>query len=235
MPIDRFNIVKGIFVGTGRDYETEFHAHIPIEVVFSLSGQFDIGTYNRRYPGIQAAIVGSNVPHKFSCLESTCQLSFFDPTTDIGERIVKRYGLKHRDLVVFDAFGAERLKEEYSLSALYHEAYLPHPLSGRIDVRIRRCLNDIEMVSIHTPITVAGLAEKSFLSESRLAHLFREQLGISVHQYILWKRIETALMKWQEGYSFTECAYFAGFSDSSHFNRVVRKTFGIPPSFGRKE
>lgn len=230
-----FDIERGIFVYTGKDYQTECHAHFFIEAVFSLSGSLSVGTINRQYSTVQAAIIGSNVPHTFSCLDSECQLFFFDPTTDIGERIARRHDLKRRGMVVFDAFGAERIKKEYALYALDHDARHLHRFSKDIDERIQKCLNNIQVVDTEEAITVAKLAERLSLSESRLAHLFKEQLGISIHQYILWKRIEAAITKWQEGCSFTECAYFAGFSDSSHFNKVVKKMFGVAPSLGQKE
>jgi AraC-like DNA-binding protein len=37
--------------------------------------------------------------------------------------------------------------------------------------------------------------------------------------------------KSREGLSITECAHFAGFADSSHFNKVFNKMFGIKPFF----
>jgi AraC-like DNA-binding protein len=232
--VDYFGFEEGLFVCTGKNWQTGSHSHFFLEVVFSLSGSFTIGTCNRQYAGNQAAIIGPSVRHTFSCLESECQLLFFDPTTDIGQRIISRHDLKRRGLVTFDAFGAEELKKEYDLSVLDHEVRTSRRFSKGIDRRIQTCLNIIEAVDTEEAITVAKLAEKSFLSASRLAHLFKEQLGISVRQYVLWKRIEIALKKWHEGRSFTESAHSAGFSDSSHFNRVVKKMFGVKPSLAQK-
>jgi AraC-like DNA-binding protein len=84
-------------------------------------------------------------------------------------------------------------------------------------------------------LTVSKLSSASFLSESRLAHLFKKQLGISVHQCILWKKILLAVLKSREGYSLTECAHYVGFSDSSHFNKVFYKMFGVNPFFVLKD
>jgi AraC-like DNA-binding protein len=56
-------------------------------------------------------------------------------------------------------------------------------------------------------------------------------MGISVHQCILWKKILLAVQRTREGYSLTEAAHDAGFSDSSHFNKVFNKMFGVNPFF----
>jgi len=68
-----------------------------------------------------------------------------------------------------------------------------------------------------------------------LPGLFKKQLGISVHQCLLWKKIVLAALKSREGYSLTECAHYVGFSDSSHFNKVFYKMFGITPFFVFKD
>jgi len=104
-----------------------------------------------------------------------------------------------------------------------------------LDFRISKCIQAINSLVTNEKLTVSELARASFLSESRLAHLFRKQLGISVHQCILWKRILLAVLKSREGYSLTECAHYVGFSDSSHFNKVFYKMFGVNPFFVLKD
>ena len=101
------------------------------------------------------------------------------------------------------------------------------PAPGDRDDRIRKCLDWIDANHAVEGISVSMISEQVFLSESRLAHLFKENVGISIHQYILWKKIETAAKKSLEGYSLTECAHFAGFTDSSHFNKAFKKMFGV--------
>ena len=107
-------------------------------------------------------------------------------------------------------------------------------LASQIDFRISTCIQTISANS-DDKLTLAQLSRTSFLSESRLAHLFKKQLGISVHQCILWKKILLAVLKSREGYSLTECAHYVGFSDSSHFNKVFYKMFGVNPFFVLKD
>jgi len=65
------------------------------------------------------------------------------------------------------------------------------------------------------------------LSESRFLHLVKEQLGIAWRPYLLWRRLLCAIKVVLEGKNATEAAYIAGFSDSAHLSRTIKKTFGM--------
>ncbi len=66
------------------------------------------------------------------------------------------------------------------------------------------------------------------LSPSRLRHLFVEQTGLAFKTYMLWLRLVRALEVYSDGASLTEAAHAAGFSDSAHFSRIFKRTFGLP-------
>lgn len=234
MPINYFNIEAGVAGFSQKDYHTEPHAHFFIEVAFSLSGSLTIGTYNHEYPNIHAAIIGSNVLHTFSCLGAECQLYFIDPTADIGEQLMKEYPVESEDVVVLDTIAAEKLfKWEGNCVTLGGQPSDLHAKNR--DERMQKYLDCIEANISVEGINISMLSEMLFLSESRLAHLFKEQIGISIHQYILWKKIEMAVKRSLEGYSLTDCAHYAGFIDSSHFNKTFKKMFGVRPFFALKE
>jgi AraC-like DNA-binding protein len=234
MPINYFNIEAGVAGFSQQDYYTEPHAHFFIEMAFSLSGSLTIGTNNYKYPNIQAAIIGSNVQHTFSCLGAECQLYFIDPTADIGEQVSKDYLAGNEEIVVLDTISAEKLYDrEGNFIALDGQHSYLHKQNR--DERMQKCLDCIEANIASEGINISMLSERLFLSESRLAHLFKEQIGISIHQYILWKKIEVAVKRSQEGYSLTDCAHYAGFIDSSHLNKTFKRMFGVNPFFALKE
>ena len=60
------------------------------------------------------------------------------------------------------------------------------------------------------------LAKQVFLSKSRLAHIFSEQTGITLKEYLQYKRLENACRKMLQGMNITDAAYDTGFSGSSH-------------------
>jgi AraC-like DNA-binding protein len=70
-----------------------------------------------------------------------------------------------------------------------------------------------------------------FLSESRLLHLFKEQIGLPIRNYILWIRLKKVVELIANGESLTYAAHEAGFSDSAHLSKIFLKSIGINPSF----
>jgi AraC-like DNA-binding protein len=81
-----------------------------------------------------------------------------------------------------------------------------------------------ESVSLETLATRVGL------SESRLAHLFRRDVGLPMRQYRLSLRLMHAMTYISAGASLTEAAHRASFSDSAHFSRICRRMYGRTPS-----
>lgn len=99
------------------------------------------------------------------------------------------------------------------------------PIDRRVQVALRALQSD--------PAGKRGLPELARLtklSESRLAHLFRRDVGIPVRQYRLALRMEQAVREIAAGGSLTRAAYAAGFADPAHFCRICRRMFGGPPS-----
>lgn len=230
MNINYFDIEHGVVGFTQKHYQLKRHAHFPIEVAFALSGSLHITTDDQAFTRVQSVIIHSNVPHTFSCVRSECQLYFIEPGSNTGKNILKQFFNGRKETVLIDVVEKEHFKEDF-IDAFQHQQSRP----GAMDKRIQRCLDWIKQNYSTEGINISMIAEIVFLSEGRLAHLFKEQVGISVHQYILWKKIEMAVKHGMEGFSLTECAYHAGFADSSHFIKTFQKMFGIYPSFAFKK
>jgi len=74
------------------------------------------------------------------------------------------------------------------------------------------------------------LASLVGLSASRFRHLFRQQSDIPYRRYRIWRRIVSAMTTLNKVDNLTYAAMEAGFTDSAHFNRCFRDTFGVNPS-----
>ena len=85
-------------------------------------------------------------------------------------------------------------------------------------------------------ITLKGLAEKYYISDSRLSVLLKERLGMSFPNYLASIRIKKAqgLMK-DERLSLEAIAKMVGFKDYFYFSKVFKKTAGISPGRFRKK
>jgi AraC family transcriptional regulator len=72
-------------------------------------------------------------------------------------------------------------------------------------------------------------------SPFHLSRVFREQVGVSIHQYRLRLRLALALDRLLDGSeSLSGMAHSLGFSSHSHFTTVFRRTFGVSPSAFRR-
>lgn len=83
---------------------------------------------------------------------------------------------------------------------------------------------------INERITINKLADHTELSPSYLSRLFKQNLGISVSDYIREKKIEKAqnLLKYSD-ISLIEIANYLAFSSQSHFIQTFEKYVGLSP------
>ena len=80
------------------------------------------------------------------------------------------------------------------------------------------------------PLSLDALARRFYLSKFYLVHLFRENAGLSVHQYILKKRLAACCDAMLGGIAVGEAYRQWGFGDYSAFYRAFRKEYGMSPS-----
>lgn len=78
-------------------------------------------------------------------------------------------------------------------------------------------------------ITLEDLANKFFVSKFYISHLFKANMGISLHQYVIKKRLEVARTLMLTGTDITEASSQAGFNNYSNFYRAFTKEYGIAP------
>ena len=79
-------------------------------------------------------------------------------------------------------------------------------------------------------ITINDLAEHTGFSPSYLSHLFKDEVGISISDYIREKKVEKAqnLLKFCD-YSLIEIANYLSFASQSHFIQVFQNQVGMTP------
>lgn len=89
--------------------------------------------------------------------------------------------------------------------------------------------------SLAAEISVEALAQQVFLSPSRLAHLFREQVGVGIVRWREDQRIIRAKLLLQTTpMSVAAIGQQVGYDDQLYFSRVFKKRVGVSPSEYRK-
>ncbi|UCE99008.1 MAG: helix-turn-helix domain-containing protein [Planctomycetota bacterium] len=79
-------------------------------------------------------------------------------------------------------------------------------------------------------VTLTDIAKASHLSVSRLAHVFKEQMGITLVDYLTGVRIERAkqlLLATEQ--SCTEICFQVGYNNQSYFTRTFKRLVGTTP------
>ena len=95
--------------------------------------------------------------------------------------------------------------------------------------QIRPAINYID-ANYNKPITLADVAKASHLSVSRLAHIFKEQMGITVIDYLTSVRIERAKqLLLATDQNCTEICFEVGYNNQSYFTRTFKGFVGMTP------
>lgn len=124
-----------------------------------------------------------------------------------------------------DALQSAVAAVEWSLPAL-DQALRHCPRQPLGDVRLERALAELDEL-ISGKVAAQQLAQAAHLSLSQLERLFGDRLGLPVRRLVLWRRLRVALAQILAGSSLTVAAHNAGFADSAHFSRTMKKLFGV--------
>ncbi len=204
--------------------DNALHKHHAAQITLGLDGPFRL-KYGGKWQEHRAIAIPANQPHQLDGGASLLAIALIDGATSLG-----------RSIAAGDfAPGCERLSgiPDTLAGARAFVAHLPaHTASQqapRVDRRIARVMAALATPA-DAPSNAAALARLAALSESRFLHLFKETTGLPLRRYILWRRIISSIEAAGEGADLTTAAQQGGFSDSAHFSRTFRETFGLSPS-----
>ncbi|MGF1688214.1 AraC family transcriptional regulator [Photobacterium japonica] len=239
--------------------QMDHHNHGYNQIVIGLSGQteFDIeGVGNLVCPG-QGCLVTADSEHAFSGIGHNEILVLNVPseqvqpayTSDSVARLFQQSSYFHLDRQaqsLIQMLTAEMLAHPDdlllskactdTLMCVLHRHFKPlqdHKASYRLNMD---CIDQYIVQHITRKISVTQLAGLVFLGESQFHLLFKEQTGVTPHQYVLKKRLEFArdLIE-SSSLSVAQVAQSTGFASQSSFTQAFTRLFGTPPARYRKD
>ena len=84
-------------------------------------------------------------------------------------------------------------------------------------------------------LSLDRLADFFYVSKYHISHLFKDHMGISLHQYIIKKRLHASKNGILSGIPLKTLIYQYGFHDYTAFYRAFKKEFGLSPTEFREQ
>jgi len=105
-----------------------------------------------------------------------------------------------------------------------------------LNAKQQRLAIDYIETSLHIDMSLADIAQACEMSVTGLNRAFRTTMGISVHQWVIRRRVERAKrLLATTGEPITNIALACGFFDQSHLTRVFKRQVGLTPHFWRQQ
>lgn len=219
------------------------HSHCVLQIFLSLDEPLQITAGNTSITG-KCVIINKNVPHSVTS-DGKAKLSILiEPTSGFASELTSKI---NGDYLICDNENINKLqqkaaklfdtgdKDQYAAFISDLSKYLGIDRNIKVlDKRIVKILETLQNCDCYDH-TIENLADKVFLSSSRLSHLFSEQTGIPLKSYIMFHQLEKAFTAILSGHNITDAAMLAGFDSPSHFAATVKKWMGMPVTASIKD
>jgi AraC family transcriptional regulator of arabinose operon len=104
-----------------------------------------------------------------------------------------------------------------------------------MDIRVQMVIAHLNN-NLHQELRLDSLACSLNISPSRLRHLFKEEVGVSLFVYLKLLRMRRAKELIETTFlSIKEIMFTIGICDESHFVRDFKRSYGLPPMKYRSE
>lgn len=228
---------QALFIGQATDAAA--HRHHALQVGIGLNQPFGL-TLEGRPRRCRTAIISPDQPHQLKGRGDWQAIILLDPETDPARQLTAKYLAKSKAALTDQSLPAEAFdrirlfiskpggcREAAELCAYLLDALTDGPAPRKkYHQKVKELIQYLDELPVKK-ISLAEIANNVHLSQSRIVHLFKEQVGIPIRRYLLWLRLMQAVSAVMEGLAFTTAAHQTGFADSAHLSRTFRSMFGL--------
>ena len=233
-------VYNDIVIFAGQNIVTKLHGHHAIEILISYDSHCTLQTAEQTVTD-SGLLVHHDILHAVNA-KGFVLFIYINPETILGKRLDHVLGANkvlaiHEPIVQkLKKYIGDLISHEFSeievaryLTGLLVKDIVQNEKNYTPDIRIYNVLDHIK-ANINKPFNFSELKEIACLSESRLIHLFKQEIGIPIRKYVLWCRLHQAIKIYLTGQTLTQSAHRAGFSDVAHLTRTFVSMFGMNPS-----
>lgn len=229
----------GLFIGRFND--NVLHRHYALQISVASLGTFEITDENNNQTFHKNCFINSNVRHQFRSNEMSL-IILINPISSIGHQLYNKFrntqiASLNEDLKRLSDIFTDYLRNDLNFAELIKnisnylvdfkcECELENHFA---DDRIYKAIQHLEQ-NFDRIVSLEEIAAFCFLSETRFLHLFKEKTNLNFRRYQLWNKLIKSL-PYLKNHSITETAHQFGFTDSSHYTRTFKETFGLNPKF----
>lgn len=217
--------------------EAERHRHWLLQMFLSSHNELNIEVKDQRIQ-TNAVIVNTNTLHQFAPNGEPNFTMLIDPTSVFGRRIIgiiknqSFYVLPNQQVdsmqIAFNNAIAKNSREGYIGFARWIINSFSSDTIKSFDDRVMEVLTLLdECAHEDDSHQIKYFSNKVALSESRLAHLFKEETGVPLKSYIVLHKLQKAYDSIFDGENITTAALHAGFDSPSHFAYINKQMTGM--------
>lgn len=213
----------------GKNYELQ-----PYDIVFVGRNEIhrpvvSADTEYERYVLYLSSVMFESEPRYRTC---------FDKTAESHTNVIRLFPNDNSEVLelLFDAYSRNRNSEDFDdlyalldvqkILLILNESILKNGIEFQGKVQFNsKIVEACEYINTHLneDLSTERLSEIFYISKYYFMHQFKEQTGISVHQYVLEKRIQYTNSLVEKGEKVTQACLMAGFNDYSTFLKARKK------------
>ena len=227
MKIHDFDIKKGIYSFEFNELYTESHSHPVVEIIKATKGTFSLQSNGQINENLVFAIIDSNIEHKIVSKNCSFRMLMVESHNSQLSEFLRNEGITFQNGFFFKTNFMKKNELFSEVKNLARTVDLKTPT----DKRIIESIKFIEENNLEYKNLVSELTSKVFLSDSRLSHLFKEHIGISIKKYLVWNRLRQAINLYlSENTNLTNVSLQSGFFDQAHLTNSFKNVLGVCPS-----
>lgn len=227
MTVEDFNTDKGLYIFRFDNFETALHSHPTMEIILAEKGTFTLWSENAEYQSLKFAVIEANQKHKLSSAGCALKVIMTEHHKKFVKDLLALNGINvNNGFYVQTSQGNEENITQEMVRSIKDREFLTE-----YDERILATINFFNNNDLEYSLMMKTLQGVTNLSESRLSHLFKTNLGISLKRYLVWTKLKSTIKQHLNNQDdlFTSLIK-SGFYDHPHFSRNFKAMLGVHPT-----